>query len=153
MGAALLIASGYTAGAHQRSLKSSGLDAFVGENILTATQWATDYQKAIKGVSCADVLQSNSNIMQGSEPKLGVNLALQLPLEKWYRDNKAAKANTALLAAQQAMQTGIDQCVAVKTTPTSSSTAKTSEVSPSSVISSYSEFGTLYSRETRGKSW
>merc|ERR1711920_117373 len=134
--------------------KLTGLDSLVGESILTATVWGTRYTEAIKGASCAEVMRTNNNLMAGTAPTEGVNVGLQVPLEKWYRDNTAQ--TTVIQKAQKTMQAGLANCLAVAETNSASSSASTSvksDSAPSSLISSYSEFGHLYSRETQGRSW
>merc|ERR1711920_25079 len=150
VGAALLATAGYAAGSRNASLRGIGYDGLVGDALLTVTDFNSYYNDLVKGVPCNEVIQTNNNIMQSTAIATGVNIPQQQNLQSWYTNNAG---QTAVLAkAQETMQAAFDQCSALTSstlpTPSSKKTAPTG-----SSISSYSEFGHLYSHETAGKPW
>merc|ERR1712151_458323 len=117
--------------------------------ILTGSAFRTYYNNAVKGLSCSKVIEYNSAILKGSAPVSGTELTEKTELEAFYRANVGT--DTVKKAAQEVMQKGIEACSAVATASTSS--GKTANPTPSSLIHSYSQFGSLYSKETQGKTW
>merc|ERR1711920_955355 len=128
-------------------LKVNGLDSLVGETLLTGSAFKTYYNNAVKGLSCSKVIGYNNAIMKGEAPTTGTELTEKTELEAFYR----AAGTNLKKAANEVMQQGIEACSAMATASTSS--GKTANPTPSSLIHSYSQFGSLYSKETQGKTW
>merc|ERR1712151_1018120 len=148
-GALLLASAGYAAGSRNAGLRGLGNDALVGESILTATAFDSYYKNTIKGLSCFEVLQAN-NVIMGTGTAATLYKDEVTEMKTWY--TSAHTVASVKSAAQQTMQAGVEQRCSALATSTPSS-GKSGTAAPSSPISSYSEFGHLYSIETRGKTW
>jgi len=147
-GAALLVCAGYAAGSHKALVRGAAGDGLVSEVLLTATDFSAYYKKNIQGLTCSEVLRSNVNIMTtATTPATGLNQAQQINMWNWLNANAGEAAVTS--AAHKAMQEGANQCSALPP-PTP---AKSAPVPVGSSISSYTEFGDMYSHQTAGKPW
>merc|ERR1711920_313664 len=152
VGGALLATAGYAAGSRNAGVRGVGSNALVGDNLLTATEFSTYYENFVKGMSCAEVLQTNNNIMDSAaagEPTKGIKVPQQVIMYTWYKNSKT---DTSVMAkAQKAMQGGVDECSA---SPSSKAApAVTPPVPTGSSFLSYKHFGQEYSHQTAGKPW
>lgn len=136
-GCAALLAGGYQMGIRTATDRGS-LRGLTQEAILTKFEFRDAYNQYVQGMSTAQISQANADILNNAAaagPQID-------PLKAWYDAGAAADKTSADNYMDKALSNSIQPATPSKHAP-----------APVHSVSSYQEFGELYSRETAGKPW
>lgn len=140
----MLVGCGFAIGRHGQA--PVALNDVISKPILNKEAWVTAYNAYTAPLSATGVLTANNEIM-ASTCSTSTPIAVQ-ELCTWY---KAESTNAIIKGHCQAAMTSQLQTAA---TPSAAAAPAKADPAPTgSSISSYSEFGHLYSHETAGKPW